>query len=47
MALTLYRLASIFVYVATEVIVTAEFAAWEGLSLTVGWSAFWRSVVRR
>ena len=34
-ALTLYRLESIFRDVATEVIVTAEFAAWyEGLSLS-------------
>jgi hypothetical protein len=34
MVLTLYRLESIFIYMATEVIVTAEFAAWyEGLSL--------------
>jgi hypothetical protein len=34
-AFTLYRLESIFRDVATEVIVTAEFAAWyEGLSLT-------------
>ena len=33
-ALTLYRFESIFIYMATEVIVTAEFAAWyEGLRL--------------